>query len=216
MIDSFRVNDISSNSLMSSNANYKRLNLEFSKSSQNVLVYGTVFFKTLHYNILKQNEPIPEKRFRYYNEYELNSPKSSKKKNNQNNSQQKSYNISKEISDYERIVCIQCGKLGHIICDEYPLNSIQIDWKPEKEYKELLIKPREVIIEDLRLNTNNNSIMNIGDNSSIEAESNKVKPDYLWKYNKFNTAIKQPIKIDCWRCGENHKISDCQIGRAHV
>ncbi len=113
-----------------------------------------------------------------------------------------------------RVVCMDCGKLGHVHCASAAEDST-IVWKPVHDYQQLMEHEKDAQIEEIRekrADKADDMEINLafhlrgicGARKKANAEANVEM-----RYRKYKARLRKCDKIYCCFCGDHHKLSEC-------
>jgi len=180
-----------------------------------VLISGQKFLKGDSYLLFDLDAPIPEFKPKQKIRYFEDEPKEIEK-----NNEIKSDKMEINNKDLQEIVCINCGKFGHIYCykniEEGNNENMNIEWKPAQEFKQMKEKLKIAKEEQQRKmleNPDDDMEMNIAYHIKGIVGNNKIKANSTFaieqKYKKYKKRLKKSHKLYCAKCGDNHKQTEC-------
>jgi len=177
-----------------------------------LLVSGFNLIKGTDYSIAEFDEPLPVKRpkVRYFLDIPPTKPSLCVSKG-----MNESLDSYTEDIDYSQIVCMKCGEIGHVICNNKASEQIQIKWKPEIDYKEMIKKKKELPQTEIKLKDNDDIVMNIACHLKTIIGNTKAKSNRSVvieeKFKKHKMRVKRSKRVYCCKCGDYHKFAQCPL-----
>eukprot|EP00826_Nyctotherus_ovalis_P029628 TRINITY_DN2347_c0_g1_i1.p1 TRINITY_DN2347_c0_g1~~TRINITY_DN2347_c0_g1_i1.p1 ORF type:complete len:301 (+),score=51.56 TRINITY_DN2347_c0_g1_i1:73-903(+) len=172
-----------------------------------LLISGSTFLKGTDYIALDSSNPpakVERPRVRYFDDPPTNTLTE--------NRGESSKEISRESMDWSQILCLKCGKVGHLDCSKELVKAARIKWKPEIEYREMSKELKN--FKGIELG--DDMEMNISYHLKSIAGAVKAKPNSTLaikeKYLKYKKRLKKSRKVYCCHCGDHHKLKECPMG----